>query len=108
MELKDFVSETFKQIIDGVKDSRSIGDEASGIASNERFRIERLHPNLMQDHVGALYTVVEFDVAVTAGAKVEGGGGVDVYAFKLKGGLDTHDETVSRVKFSIPMKFNIY
>lgn len=108
MELKEFISETFKQIIEGVNEARAIGDDASGIASNQRFRIEKLAPSLMQDHGGALYTVVDFDVAVTASAKVEGGGGIDVYAFKLKGGLDTQDEKVSRVKFSIPMKFNIY
>ena len=108
MELKDFISETFKQIVEGVKDARASGTDASGIASNQRFKIEKLAPGLMQDHVGALYTVVDFDVAVTAAAKVDGGGGIDVYAFKLKGGLETQDETVSRVKFSIPMKFNIY
>lgn len=108
MELKDFVSETFKQIIEGVKEARSIGKDGEGIASTGRVKMEKTAPGLMQDLNGALYTVIDFDVAVTAGTKVEGGGGIDVYAFKMKGGLDTQDEKVSRVKFSIPMKFNVY
>ncbi|MCW8283906.1 hypothetical protein K7A42_23670 [Agrobacterium sp. InxBP2] len=108
MELKDFIKATFIEIIDGVKEARDTGDDASGIASNMRNRIDKLGPGLMQDNNGALYSVVEFDVAVTASTKVDGSGGVNVMAFKLTGGGTAEDQTVSRVKFSIPMRFNVY
>ncbi|MBY5812903.1 hypothetical protein [Rhizobium leguminosarum] len=108
MELKDFVSETFKQIVEGVKEARAIGEDGKGIASSSRTKMEKTAPGLMQDLNGALYTVVDFDVAVTAATKADGSAGIDVFVFKLQGGIDTEDQTVSRVKFSIPMKFNFY
>lgn len=108
MELKDFIKATFVEIIDGVKEARETGDDASGIASNTRTRIDQLAPGLMQDFNGALYSVVEFDVAVTATSKVDGSGGINVMAFKLAGSAGTEDQTVSRVKFAIPMRFNVY
>ncbi len=108
MELKDFIKSTFTEIIDGVKEARATGETASGIASNSRVKIEQLGSGLMQDCNGALYSVVEFDVAVTASTKVDGSSGIDVMAFKLGGSAGKEDQTVSRVRFSIPMQFNVY
>jgi hypothetical protein len=108
MELKDFIKATFVEIIEGVNEARSTSDSASGIESNMRNRMDQLAPGIMQDHNGALYSVVEFDVAVTATSKVDGSGAINVMALKLSGGVGTEDQTVSRVKFAIPMRFNVY
>lgn len=108
MELKDFIKATFVEIIGGVKEARDTGEDASGIASNTRVKIDKLGSGLMQDANGAIYSIVEFDVAVTATTKVDGSGGINVMAFKLAGGAASEDQTVSRVKFAIPMRFNVY
>lgn len=108
MELRDFIKATFIEIIAGVEEARETGENARGIASNTRVKIDKPGPGLMQDANGALYSIIEFDVAVTATTNLDGSGGINVMAFKLAGGAKTEDQTVSRVKFSIPMRFNVY
>lgn len=109
MELKDFISKTFSEIIEGVNTARAANkEEGEGIASNQRYKIDNVPAGLMQDFGGQLYTIVEFDLAVTATSKLEGKAGLDVLSFKVGGSAGTEDQTVSRVKFSIPMRFNVY
>ncbi|WP_323009644.1 trypco2 family protein [Paracoccus sp. (in: a-proteobacteria)] len=60
----------------------------------------------MQDYQGHLYTAVEFDMAVTVTAEVEGKGGLRIPYFEASGGAIRSNEAVSRVKFSIPFRFS--
>lgn len=106
--LSDFIESTFTQIINGVKQARAIGEDAEGIASIGYDKISNLPTGLMQSANGRLFSVIEFDVAVTATSKAEGKAGVSVVAFKGGGTLASEDQTVSRVKFSIPIAFNVY
>lgn len=107
MELKEFVSTTFKQIIEGIDDARSSGSAAAqGIASAGRFKFDKVAPGMMQDVSGGLFSVVDFDVALTVNEKVSGEGGLNVMAIKLGGSAGTENQSASRVKFSIPLKLN--
>lgn len=107
MELKEFVSTTFKQIIEGIVDARESGSNAAkGIASTSRFKMEKVPAGLMQDASGALFSIIDFDVALTVNEKVAGEGGLNVMALKLGGSAGTENQTASRVKFSIPLKLD--
>lgn len=106
MELKDFVNSTLIEILEGLAKARSSSPERSGIGRSGRSKIENVPAGFMQDHNGALYTVVEFDVAVTATTKADGSAGIDVWSLKIGGAAGHENQTVSRVRFAIPMKFD--
>jgi hypothetical protein len=107
MELKEFVSSGLLEIINGVKEARDKGGKtAEGIASKDRFKIDKLPPSLFQDNSGAVFTVIEFDVAVTASSKTEGSAGIKVVGINLGGSADLANSTTSRIKFAVPLKFS--
>ncbi|MBD8686610.1 MULTISPECIES: hypothetical protein [unclassified Rhizobium] len=109
MDLKEFVSSALVDIIEGVKDAREKGGkDAEGIASNLRVKIDKLPQGLMQDGNGAVYSVIDFDVAVTASSKTDGSVGIKVAVFSLGGSAGGEDVTSSRIKFTVPMRFNVY
>ncbi len=95
MKLEDFVAQTLKEIINGVKKAQSDTSQTGAVINTtpptERSRI------------------VEFDVAVTTteGTKTEGGAGVFVGPIGLgtRGASDASTSSVSRVKFSVPVQF---
>lgn len=108
MDLRDFVSETLTQIVEGVKSAQSKAAE-SGATVN---------PHLTTAHEqagkqGFLWTgdayaqVVQFDVAltVTEGTGTKGGIGVFAGAINLgsSGQSQNESSSVSRVKFSVPL-----
>jgi hypothetical protein len=105
MNVSDFVKDTFEQIIDGVKRAKAAGGNAEGIAAVQRFKIASLPDSLIQDSSGAIHTIVDFDLAVTEGSSFEGKTGVSVVAFNAGGSGTKESQTVSRVKFSIPITF---
>src|SRR5260370_33921195 len=91
MELKDFVSRTITDIIEGVR-------EAQAAAGSDAY----VNPGIGRE-------IVEFDVAltVTEAAEKKGGGGITVAGF-LKaeggGGSSSSNSSISRVKFSVAVK----
>jgi hypothetical protein len=110
MELEAFVQQTLLAIAKGVDAARAT---ATGIAP-------LLEPPGEDDDVtGLIFTreggnlqpvfVVEFDVAVSAESKKASGvgGGIRVLEF-ISGGAkrssETHNATVSRIKFKVPLR----
>src|ERR1700677_4252002 len=92
MELKDFVSETIKQIIDGV-----VAAEAYG--KNKGARVNPLHLPV-RDENGVKHDItfradiphdIEFDVAVTATQGTETKGGIGVFVGAI--GLGSHGQS---------------
>lgn len=106
MQLKDFVSETLNQIVEGIIAAQRFGDERGAlvnpkglVGSNNKADWDRAS--------GESASRIEFDVAITAveGKGTKGGIGVFVGAIGLgsQGQSETSQSTVSRIKFSVPL-----
>jgi len=107
MDLKDFISESLIQIIDGVIVAQEYANEKKAdvaprlsAESGPRDTFRALHGN------EPLQTV-EFDVAVTASEtdKAEGTIGILVATLGVgvKGSEETQTTELSRIKFSVPI-----
>lgn len=108
MELKAFVSESIKQIIDGV-------NEASLHAVQNNALVNPLNWGWTSTSVQAKYDTktraaietIEFDVAVTAtdGTATKGGIGVFMGPVNLgsQGQSESSNSSVSRLRFSVPI-----
>ena len=104
MELREFISESLKQIIAGVKQARDYakGDEA------------RINPSVTP-RPGSLYHMasnthlqdIEFDVAVTVTEEKEKAGKISVLAGifggEAGGQSRASNASISRIKFSVPV-----
>ena len=115
MELKDFVTETLTQLIEGVHESqRRISDgTAKGShdgkinphLSTEQGELERKGYRVSTS--GQPVQNVEFDVAVIVNEAVEAkaGAGLLVAAIGLgvKGAVETKDTSVHHIKFAVPI-----
>lgn len=92
MDLKEFVSETLRQVIEGVKDVQEIA------AQNRAVVVPYYDYS----------KTVDYDVAVTAVEGKEAGAkaGISVWSIGAGGNLKTESSntTVSRIKFSIPLE----
>lgn len=109
MDLKEFVSQTLSQIIDGVTDAQdSVSDKGGEINPHLNTSHEQLGKQ------GFLFTsegpaqIVQFDVAltVTEGTGTKGGIGIFAGAINLgsSGESSAQNSSVSRVKFSVPLR----
>jgi hypothetical protein len=96
LQLRDFVAETIKQIIDGVAAAQEYAKDKKAI----------VNPRTLMHHVPPPQSV-SFDVAITAakGTKTQGGIAVFAGAFGLgsKGQSERSDETLNRIRFSVPV-----
>jgi len=101
MEIKDFVSESLKQIIDGIK-------EAQEHASKEGASINPIEKQTNPTSMTITEPqTIEFDLAVTVaeGGQAKSGFGIVVGAFVAgtQAQVEGKYSTVSRIKFSIPL-----
>lgn len=113
IELKDFISETIKQIFDGVTDAQEYAKEKGGIVS-PKVTLYSNSPNFYSGlaHVTNsgpdLANMIEFDVAIAAsegtqtknevGAKL-----ITVLGASMQGQSEVSSSTVSRIKFVLPI-----
>ena len=97
MDLKTFIEETISEILDGVK------------ATQEKYKTEQSgmvvpmyasYPDAKGHGKGQL---VDFDVAVTTSDGKEGSAGLKVLGVGAKGTMSESSNTVSRIKFKIPI-----
>lgn len=108
MELKEFVAETIKQLIDGVLAAQEYGRK-------NRARVNPMHLPVRDAHGGVhsltfrsdIAHPVEFDVAVSTaeGTQTKGGVGIVVGPIALgsQGQSKKGNESVTRIKFTIPV-----
>lgn len=100
MDLKEFVAETLKQVIDGVKEAQSHASQNGAMVAPGLFYSnvnEPMEKSKLQD--------VAFDVAVTAqkSNEEEGKVGLKIPYFNIGGRVSEGQEnaTVSRIQFNV-------
>jgi len=113
MELKDFVSESLKQIIKGIKSAQDFAQKEGrgakigprGIAVLARDSQGQRPPHESKPRLPL--ERVEFDVAVTASETPDKSGGVGtrlrVVDVGAQAGKTTENIKVSRIRFSVPI-----
>jgi hypothetical protein len=102
VKLKDFVTETLKEIFDGVVDAQEYCSRTGSggeVASGTRYKTRD----------GTAAQSIEFDVAVTTTEGTETKGGIGVFVGPVglgsQGKSDASNTSVSRIKFSVPVVF---
>jgi hypothetical protein len=108
MDLRDFVDETLKQIIDGVRSAQKYGADCGARVNPKNLMLKGSEgAHLMDRKTEEIAQQIEFDVAVTAleGKQTKGGIGVVVgpVALGSQGKSDASNTTVSRIRFSVPL-----
>lgn len=107
MKLKDFVTQSLVDILEGIKDAqqKEVGCFVSPSSiGNHNFPENRRVENSQRIQS----TVVEFDVAISAETEDEGQakvGFINVISGSLGAKLNTKETNVSRIKFSVPIIF---
>ncbi len=107
MKLEDFIAETLKEIVNGVRTAQRYAAQHGAIINPESLTYRS------QDKVGKPYEsrsgrfpeAIDFDVAVTTTEGTETSGGVGVFVGPLglgsRGKSITTDTSMSRIKFSV-------
>lgn len=108
MKLQEFVRETLKEIIAGVKESQKYAESEGALVSPYMYEHgDKTSIRYLAHQNNATIERIEFDVAVTSteGSATEAGAGIFVAAFGLgaKGTSDASSSSISRIKFSIPL-----
>ena len=98
MQLKTFVAQTLVEVMQGVKDAQAQAKELGGYINIGQYTLQN----------GSLpIQAIEFDVAVTVTSGKETSGGIGVYvpalALGSKGKSESNHESVSRIKFTVPV-----
>jgi hypothetical protein len=101
MELKTFVAEALRQIIDGVKDAQA-GDDGDLINASG-FPSSAASENLARAAGGGCFTKVSFDVAVAAETAGRGKGSLEVFSVGIAGGAEHKTGYVNRLSFAVPI-----
>lgn len=108
VELKDFISTTLTQLIDGIMNAQEYAKDKGAIVNPEdgfQSDLNKLSRLFGSDH--RLVHIIEFDVAVTVAEDKQFKGGVGIVIPELSLGYqrktDNLRSAVSRVQFSIPI-----
>lgn len=107
MELKAFVEETLRQLIDGVSSVREFANDKGAVINPQtlEFVSNSGQSDMWCDVTGRISSKVEFDIAVTATetSETRGRAGVFLAPFKFgaEGKSDSSNQNVSRIRFSI-------
>ena len=108
MELREFVSLTLQQLIDGIAEAQGkvqTGEVNPKIWNYQREEAAKL--KILESNAGKWIHLVEFDVAVTVaeGTATKGGLGLVVgpVALGSSGQSSNQSSTVSRIKFEVPV-----
>lgn len=105
MKLQDFVTETLKQIINGVKEAQAESKESGAVISPDSHLSYDNKKYLFCS--GKLVEHVEFDVAVTTSEAKETKAGLGIFVVGIgvgaRGKSDSSSISISRIKFSVPL-----
>jgi hypothetical protein len=106
MELKDFVSETLKQVMEGVKMAQEKAAEVGGTVNPKGFiNTEKAAPRNMPGDLVA--QVINFDIVVSTHDTDKAKGGVGVFVGEIgigvRGEAESQNMAVNRIQFSIPI-----
>ncbi|MGH2620080.1 MAG: hypothetical protein ACRDHG_05855 [Anaerolineales bacterium] len=107
IELKDFISNTLTQLIDGISIAQEYA-QVNGAIINPADRFPSNFEKMSRTDKGLrLVHIIEFDVAVTVAENKQLKGGIGIVVPELslgyQGMMDNQKSSVSRVQFSIPI-----
>jgi len=110
MELKQFVSETLKEIIEGVTNAQE--EVTKGAVNPKIWMSQRGEANkmkILESNAGEWIHMVDFDVAVTVVEGTESKGGIGLVvgpvALGSKGQSNSENSSISRIKFQVPVAY---
>jgi hypothetical protein len=108
MELKTFVAETLKQIVEGIVIAQQDVKEKGAKVNPGQIRSDG---SLIKISDGGPYNVqmVDFDVSLTESKGDEAKGGIGVFfgsvGLGAQGKYETGSSSMNKVKFSVPVMF---
>jgi hypothetical protein len=109
MELKDYVSQTLIQIIEGVEAAQEIA-KAKGAIINGQGMVFARGQNSGSYHNsfdGRVYQPIEFDVAITTMESDNAKGGFGIFVGPIGAGVQgqtgSQNSSQNNIKFSIPL-----
>ena len=108
MQLKEFVTETFKQIVDGIIEAQAhAGPKGARInPPNLTARTDQGF-QLWDNRNGQIATQIEFDVALTTSEGTGTKGGIGLFVGPVgvgsQGQSDSGKSSNSRIKFTVPV-----
>ncbi len=109
MNLKDFISESLSQIIEGVKKAKSKEGLESFISPTALFGSAQNEEGKFLAQGRRIGTYVKFDVAVTTIETAEKQEGIGVFVGPIglgsKGKSEDSSQSCNRIKFEIPISF---
>ncbi|MDB6102430.1 MAG: hypothetical protein JWO52_2429 [Gammaproteobacteria bacterium] len=111
MDLREFVTQTLVQIVEGVSQAKSqlstTGASVNPLLIGD-YREMAKHGGGLMLEAGGFAQLVEFDVALTITEATGTKGGIGVFAGAItlgsSGQSQQQNSSVSRVKFNVPMK----
>ena len=112
VELRDFVAESLKQIIDGIvvaqeyaKEKKATVNPAGLYQAQGHYQVDKEDP----EGYASIPQFVDFDLALTVSEGQEAKAGIGIFAAAIGAGTQAKVEgvntTVSRMKFSVPLLF---
>jgi len=106
MDIKDFIETSLTQIVEGVNSANTKLKETGAIISSKNVRALR-EGTTLNSITGDLVNLIEFDVAVTVNEidTANGGVGIKIAGINIGGKLqnESANQTISRIKFSLPL-----
>lgn len=104
MELKEFIRGTLEAIIGAIEEAQA---GPHGLHVSPAIQGAERTSDGLKTRSGLLAYPIRFDIAVTAGDQASGKAGAGIQVFAIRAGADaevlTRNESVSRVKFEIPI-----
>jgi len=104
MELKDFVSETLKHVMEGVKMAQEKATELGGTVNPQGFINSGMPTRLQGDLVAH---VINFDIVVSTYDTDKAKGGVGIFVGEIgvgvRGEAESQSTAVNRIQFSVPV-----
>jgi len=102
IDLKEFISSTLHQIVEGIVEAQGAekGDNINAVGSKA---VKNSKHAYSAGSYGT-FTLVDFDIAVTAESNKTGKASIKVWGVGAEGGGDVRNQAVSRVVFSIPVR----
>ncbi|MCO6389439.1 hypothetical protein GTW25_00140 [Aliihoeflea aestuarii] len=101
MELKDFVSQSIREIIAGIVEAQS-ADQGDLVNANSLSAASG--GNLFNAGTHGVFTRIDFDVAVTAEVSGSAGAGLKVFGLGAEAAADRKHTGANRLTFSVPVR----
>ena len=101
MELKEFIEESLRQIVEGVKAAQATPD---GSNVNAVSHAGLTGTNIQSAGTYGTFTMVQFDIAVSAEGTAKAGGGIKVWGLNAEAGGERKSTNASRIAFAVPVR----